>query len=103
MRKYRDRPYIITKVKKGQKGPMVEFEEHGRTIEVYLNEIINFLKTFIALEIVLQLQRNIGMTFGYLGLMYFYQNRGKDFLSTFLAQINEQYLSKLDLKEKSKR
>lgn len=100
--KYRDRPYIITKVKKGQKGPMVEFEEHGRTIEVYLNEDHKFFKNVYS-------SRNSSSAttkhWDDLWLswadVFFTRTEGeRDFLSTFLAQISEQISIKARFKKK---
>ena len=100
--KYRDRPYIITRVNKGQKGPMVEFEEHGRTIEVYLNEDHRYFKNVYASSKSNEESEKHWDDFWLSWAdIYFTRTEGeRDFLSTFLAQISEQISIKARFKKK---
>ena len=80
---------------------MVEFEEHGRTIEVYLNEDHKFFKNVYS-------SRNSSSAAPkhwddlYLGLIFIsLEQRGKEiFFQHFLLKSVNRYLLKLDLKRK---
>ncbi len=98
---YRDRPYVITKISKGQKGPMAEFEEHGRTIEVYLNQDHKFFKNVYTSKNSDESKKYWEDFLLSWADTYFTRTENeRDFLSTFLAQISEQLSIKARFKKK---